>query len=114
MSSEAVTGLNILKGGADPPLKPDEELPDWLWELAAPPKTLNVLKRSQEEALSSADVSQSVAELARVASALLPWWPGTSASVSPPCGLPPSLQLERLVKLENRHGIKVRNDDRSK
>lgn len=110
MSSEVVTGLNILKGGADPPLRPDAELPDWLWELAAPPKTLNELKRSQEEALSSADVSQTVAE-PRQALVSVAWGRGDLAS--PPRRLP-AMQLERLVKLENRHGIKVRNDDRSK
>lgn len=34
MSKEVVTGLNILKKGQDPPLRPDDQLPDWLWQLA--------------------------------------------------------------------------------
>lgn len=56
MSHETVTGLNTLKSGSDPPLRPDAELPEWLWELAAPAKTLNELKRMQEEELTSEEV----------------------------------------------------------
>ena len=26
-----VTGLNIMQGGSDPPIRPDAEYPDWLW-----------------------------------------------------------------------------------
>lgn len=29
MSKEVCTGLNILKKGQDPPLRPDDQLPDW-------------------------------------------------------------------------------------
>lgn len=82
MSPEVVTGLNMLKGGADPPLKPDAELPDWLWELAAPPKTLNELKRSQEEALSSADVSRLLSRQALLLS-VVPLRPRLTAVPSP-------------------------------
>lgn len=51
MSKEVVTGLNILKKGQDPPLRPDDQLPDWLWQLAEPEKTLNELRRTKEEDL---------------------------------------------------------------
>ena len=27
------TGVNYFKEGEDPPIKPDEEYPEWLWEL---------------------------------------------------------------------------------
>ncbi|PRW59850.1 54S ribosomal mitochondrial [Chlorella sorokiniana] len=52
MSKEVCTGLNILKKGQDPPLRPDDQLPDWLWKLAEPEKTLNELRRMQKEELS--------------------------------------------------------------
>ena len=45
LSKEVVTGLNTLKKGADPPLRPDDQLPEWLWVLAEPEKTLNELRR---------------------------------------------------------------------
>jgi hypothetical protein len=48
LSKDIVTGLNLLKKGSDPPLKADEELPEWLWALAEPGKTLNELKRAEE------------------------------------------------------------------
>ncbi|KAL4422068.1 hypothetical protein ABPG77_001536 [Micractinium sp. CCAP 211/92] len=54
MSKEVVTGLNILKKGQDPPLRPDDQLPDWLWQLAEPEKTLNELRRTKEEDLTEA------------------------------------------------------------
>lgn len=39
-----------MKGGTDPPLKPDEEYPEWLWELADPQPTLFELRRKYEAA----------------------------------------------------------------
>ncbi|PSC69655.1 Mitochondrial ribosomal L37 isoform 1 [Micractinium conductrix] len=51
LSHEVVTGLDISKKGQDPPLRPDAELPQWLWELAEPAKTLNELRRTKEEEL---------------------------------------------------------------
>eukprot|EP00884_Botryococcus_braunii_P000353 jgi/Botrbrau1/10318/Bobra.0120s0031.1 len=50
LSKDVATGVNILKGGTDPPLKPDEEYPDWLWELAEPQPTLFELRRKYEAA----------------------------------------------------------------
>ena len=49
LSKEVVTGLNTLKKGADPPLRPDDQLPEWLWELAEPEKTLNELRRMKPD-----------------------------------------------------------------
>lgn len=51
MSKEVITGLNISKGGSDPPLKPDEEYPDWLWRLAHPERTLGDLRRAERSTL---------------------------------------------------------------
>eukprot|EP00887_Chlorella_sp_A99_P006205 scaffold3.g6205.t1 len=55
LSSEVATGLNILKKGSDPPLRPDAELPEWLWALAESEKTLNELRRTKDEDLSDAE-----------------------------------------------------------
>jgi large subunit ribosomal protein L54 len=57
MSKDVITGLNINKGGSDPPLKPDEEYPEWLWKLATPEKTLGELRRTDSESLTYDDVS---------------------------------------------------------
>lgn len=57
MSSEVATGINILKNGSDPPLKSDEELPEWLWELAQPEKTLAELQRLEFDELTYEEVS---------------------------------------------------------
>lgn len=56
LSSEVATGLNILKKGSDPPLKPDDQLPEWLWGLAEPGKTLNELRRTKEADMTDAEV----------------------------------------------------------
>ena len=37
--------MNYFKKGEDPPLKPDSEYPDWLWDIAEPPPTLFNLQR---------------------------------------------------------------------
>ena len=57
MSNDVVTGLNITKGGSDPPLKPDEEYPDWLWQLAQPEKTLGEFRRASDSNLELEEVS---------------------------------------------------------
>ena len=56
MSSEVATGINIAKAGSDPPLRPDSELPEWLWPMARPGKSLSELRRAQGE-LEFEDVS---------------------------------------------------------
>ena len=57
MSNSVVTGLNINKTGADPELKDDAEMPEWLWPLAKPERTLGDLRRAKEETLEFEDVS---------------------------------------------------------
>ena len=52
MSHEVVTGLNTLKKGSDPPLRDDDQLPEWLWALAEPGRTLNEMRRMRDEDLS--------------------------------------------------------------
>ena len=41
-------GLNIMKGGADPEIKPDSEYPDWVFELHKPKPTLAELQARYE------------------------------------------------------------------
>ena len=36
-------GVNILKNGSDPELKPDDEYPEWLWKLTKPLPSLGEL-----------------------------------------------------------------------
>ena len=43
------TGLNILKGGSDPPIQPDSEYPEWVFELHLPPASLDDLQRRYEK-----------------------------------------------------------------
>ena len=56
LSTDTVPGLNYRKQGGEHPLRPDEELPEWLWALATPGKTLNELKRAGEESLTYEEV----------------------------------------------------------
>ncbi|GMH36759.1 hypothetical protein BSKO_04632 [Bryopsis sp. KO-2023] len=44
-----VAPVNILKTGEDPPLKPDEEYPAWLWKLVTPPASFGDLSVKMEE-----------------------------------------------------------------
>jgi hypothetical protein len=46
-----LTNPCVVTQGQDPPLKKDEELPDWLWKLAEPEKTVNELRRMGQEEL---------------------------------------------------------------
>ena len=57
MSKDVLTGLNITKGGSDPPLKSDDEYPEWLWKLAQPERTLADLKRKENSSLEFEEVS---------------------------------------------------------
>ena len=56
LTNDTVTGLNMLKKGSDPAIKPDTEYPDWLWALAEPEKTLSELRRVDEESLTLGEV----------------------------------------------------------
>eukprot|EP00904_Undaria_pinnatifida_P012733 jgi/Undpi1/8590/HiC_scaffold_25.g11055.m1 len=42
-----VVPINYLKDGKDVPIKPDEEYPDWLWNMQLP--SLARLKRTKED-----------------------------------------------------------------
>jgi hypothetical protein len=111
--------------GQDPPLRKDEDLPDWLWKLAAPDKTLNELRRLERSELSAEQV-RPLRWLCRMAGLQSPstgssveqaWQPLTqhllpSKSFAQQVVL--RLQLARYVKLENRDGIRLRNHSRSK
>ena len=48
-SSPVVVGLNILKDGQDPELRPDSEYPEWIWTLHQERPTLQALKTRHEE-----------------------------------------------------------------
>ena len=45
---KVVTGLNIMKDGKDPLVKPDSEYPDWVFELHKPLPTLEELVAKHE------------------------------------------------------------------
>lgn len=48
LSSEVATGCALLKGENDPPLKSDNEYPDWLWRLLDPRPTASELQKLYE------------------------------------------------------------------
>ena len=48
-ASEAIKGINILKSGSDPEVKPDEQYPQWMWQVGSPGKMLSQLNREQED-----------------------------------------------------------------
>ena len=48
-ASEAIKGINILKSGSDPEIKPDEQYPQWVWQVGSPGKMLSQLNREQED-----------------------------------------------------------------
>jgi Mitochondrial ribosomal protein L37 len=45
LSAEVCTGANIFTDGQDPTLKPDEEYPEWLWELSKPMKSIKQIRQ---------------------------------------------------------------------
>jgi len=59
MSSSTATGININKSGSDPQLKDDKDIPEWLWPLAEPPRSLGDLRRAAGDTLEFNDVSLS-------------------------------------------------------
>ena len=48
-ASEAIKGINILKSGSDPEVRPDEQYPQWVWQVGSPGKMLSQLNREQED-----------------------------------------------------------------
>ena len=101
MSSEVATGINILKNGSDPALKKDEELPEWLWELAQPEKPLSDLQRHSFEELSYEEVRSGLVEHLRISTTLVARLKlCVSHRIQQQC---------RWVKLENRSSIKATN-----
>ena len=48
-SSSVVVGLNILKEGQDPELRPDSEYPEWVWTLHEERPSLQTLKAKHED-----------------------------------------------------------------
>ena len=48
-SSSVVVGLNILKEGQDPELRPDSEYPEWIWTLHEERPSLQTLKTKHED-----------------------------------------------------------------
>ena len=49
LASEAIKGINILKSGSDPEVKPDEQYPQWVWQVGSPGKMLSQLNREQDD-----------------------------------------------------------------
>lgn len=45
LSDEVCTGANVFSEGTDPTLKPDDEYPEWLWELSKPMKTIKQIRQ---------------------------------------------------------------------
>jgi large subunit ribosomal protein L54 len=48
-SSPVVIGLNLLKEGQDPELRPDSEYPEWVWTLHQERPSLQKLKTKHED-----------------------------------------------------------------
>lgn len=65
-ASGVATGVNILKNGSDPELKPDSEYPEWLWKLTKPAASLGELamkyKAGGIDALNMDEVGPGAAE----------------------------------------------------
>lgn len=49
LSKDVATGCGLMKGEADPPLKPDSEYPAWLFELLEPRSTTRELAKAYSE-----------------------------------------------------------------
>lgn len=99
-------GINIKKGGNDPPLKPIDEYPDWVQTLSVPPKTLYELKRKMEA------VGQDNLEWSEVSSTL--FTSRTQKSSPHEVTMLMALQAVRYVKLDNRATVKQQNSLKAK
>lgn len=49
LSSEVATGCGLMKGEADPPIRPDSEYPDWLFKMLDPRPTIKELEKAYQE-----------------------------------------------------------------
>eukprot|EP00193_Tetraselmis_chui_P022294 CAMPEP_0177778772 /NCGR_PEP_ID=MMETSP0491_2-20121128/16157_1 /TAXON_ID=63592 /ORGANISM="Tetraselmis chuii, Strain PLY429" /LENGTH=78 /DNA_ID=CAMNT_0019298117 /DNA_START=374 /DNA_END=610 /DNA_ORIENTATION=+ len=58
MSMTEVTGCNIYKTGSDPAILPDDQYPEWLWDLVKQRPTLNELRRRDPNTMDSAELQR--------------------------------------------------------
>eukprot|EP00250_Pteridium_aquilinum_P031696 c44082_g1_i1 orf=116-532(+) len=58
--AKAVLGANILKEGADPPIRPDTDYPDWIFALLRRPLPLSELERRDPEAMTMPELQRFV------------------------------------------------------
>mmetsp|Transcript_3500 Transcript_3500/g.12615 ORF Transcript_3500/g.12615 Transcript_3500/m.12615 type:complete len:133 (-) Transcript_3500:76-474(-) len=67
-SEETVRGLNIVKGGSDPKVKPREAYPEWLWELLEAKPTLQQLSKKSKEDMTAEELARftSLSRLQRI------------------------------------------------
>ncbi|MCO5604032.1 hypothetical protein L7F22_058189 [Adiantum nelumboides] len=57
---KTVLGANILKEGADPPIRPDSEYPTWLFPLLSRPLPLSELDRRNPETMTMPELQRFV------------------------------------------------------
>lgn len=78
MSKDVVAGANYMKAGSDPPLRPDSEYPDWLWDIMKPREALFSLQRKlgperDIETITLEEVCTAVGQRPRHADSLDSW-----------------------------------------
>ena len=64
-SPATAVGVNVLKGEADPLLRPESEYPTWLWELTQPQPVLSQLRKAGMDGLDLAQVCTLLTALMR-------------------------------------------------
>mmetsp|Transcript_28723 Transcript_28723/g.80869 ORF Transcript_28723/g.80869 Transcript_28723/m.80869 type:complete len:118 (+) Transcript_28723:224-577(+) len=60
LSATEVTGCNIYKSGSDPAILPDDQYPEWLWDLAQSEPTLRELERKGADNLSMPELKRAI------------------------------------------------------
>lgn len=58
--AKTVLGANIAKDGADPPIKADDQYPDWLFHLLGRPVPLSELERRNPQAMATKELQRFV------------------------------------------------------